>query len=111
GAPGRMTPERVPAQPAMRNASLVQIRERRARAAQQLKHVRNVGEPETRQPSAHSLAGYPAPQVTRPTTNITVRSPIVVRGRNRRVAPVRQLLRFLEEPGGMRGIRSRHQRE
>src|SRR6266852_1694346 len=93
----------------MRDAGLVQVRERRACAAKKLKDVRNVREPEPRQTCTHGLPRYPAAQVARAAAGVSIRCPVVVSRRNRGMTLSRQLLGLLEKPRGVRGIGRGHQ--
>src|SRR5688500_13244332 len=60
----RGDPERVAVESAVRDATIVQIRERGARTAQQLEHVRNVRGTEPGEPRANSFACHPPAKIS-----------------------------------------------
>src|ERR1700687_1598629 len=95
----------------MRYPRLVQVGQGRTGAAKELKYVRDIRQSEPRQTRPNSLSRNPPAQVPGPPPHVRVRGPVMVRRRNGRVAPMPQLPRFLEEPGGMRWVRCSDERK
>src|ERR1700682_5456963 len=95
----------------MRYPRLVQIGQGRTRATKELKYVWNVAESKSGQARTNGFASYPSAQIPGTAPNIRVRSPVVVRRRNRRMAAMPQLSGFLEQPGGVGRVGRGDQRE
>src|SRR4051794_35224445 len=82
----------------MHGTAVVHVGQRRPRAPEHLQHVRNVLCSKPARMRGYRFTGYPAPQIPRPTSTLTVARPVVIRRWHRGMIPMREVSGFRGEP-------------